>query len=98
LVCWKLVGRGPDSFSRRKSGEIVYGKGGTSCEGRRQDMELHVCGDRRQLKMVRDLLHAPRASSPVTIVEVEAFALEDKCAHAILGAPHQNDTHLLKGR
>lgn len=32
----------------------------------------------------RDTLHALGAASPITVVEVEAFALEDECADAIL--------------
>lgn len=32
----------------------------------------------------RDTLHALGTASPVTVVEVEAFALEDECADAIL--------------
>jgi len=31
------------------------------------------------------LLHSSRAAPPVTVVDVELFALEDKCADAILG-------------
>jgi len=29
-------------------------------------------------------LHAPTAAGPIAVVEVEAFALEDECAHAVL--------------
>lgn len=36
------------------------------------------------MRELQNSLHAPRAASPVTIVEVEAFALEDKGAHAVL--------------
>ena len=34
--------------------------------------------------IVRSILHALRASGPVTVVEVESFALQNKGAHAIL--------------
>ena len=32
-----------------------------------------------------DVLHPPGAAAPVAVVEVEPFALQDKCADAILG-------------
>lgn len=33
---------------------------------------------------VRGVLHASAAAGPVAVVEVEAFALEDECAYAVL--------------
>jgi hypothetical protein len=42
-------------------------------------------------------LHAPRAPSPVAIVEVEPFALQDECSDAILVAVSICWVHRLNG-
>ena len=41
-------------------------------------------GDGGGVGRVRSLLHAATAAGPVAVVEVEAFALEDEGAYAIL--------------
>lgn len=39
-----------------------------------------------QMRGVRgNVLHAPATARPVAIVKIEAFALEDEGAHAVLG-------------
>lgn len=40
---------------------------------------------RREWMVGTVVLHSARAAVPVTIVEVEAFALEDECADPVLG-------------
>jgi hypothetical protein len=64
-----------------------------SCEDEGEDVEPSAVSDvSLRMRESDNSLHAPRAASPVTVVEVEAFALEDKGAHAILRTLSESST------
>lgn len=74
-------------------GDVDFDLGVEGGEGGK-GVEEELAGDRERERRVSQkgsglrgggyVLHALGATGPVTVVEVEAFALEDECAEAIL--------------